>query len=255
MFWYKAWLETRWRFLVGLGLLTISACGTVIYYPEVMKLMPMAGSVEVSGELGRRIKEGVELASTYRGYIWSQWFSQNVAEMGTLFAILLGSGSPIAQGSAGAALFTLSLPASRNRLLAVRTATGLGEWLTITLVSSLVIPLLSPIVGERYSLSSALVHGACLFAAGTVFFSLAVLLSALLGDLLKPIVLACSAAMALALGQFVFEGLASYGPFAVMSGESYFRGTGLPWLGLLLSVASSIAMLYGATLVLARRDF
>ena len=136
MLWYKSWLETRWRFLVGIGLLTISACGTVLYYPELMKLMPMASSIDASGELGRRIKEGVELSRSYRGYIWSQWFSQNFSEMGTLFAILLGSGSPISQGSAGATMFTLSLPASRNRLLGVRMAAGLGEWFVIAIIPS-----------------------------------------------------------------------------------------------------------------------
>src|SRR5262245_24110875 len=176
MLWYKAWLETRWRFLIGVGLLTVSACGTVLYYPQVMRLMPMANSIDVSGEIGRRIKEGVELASSYRGYIWSQWIGQSVSQMGTLFAILLGSGSPIAQGSPGATMFTLSLPASRNRLLGIRTATGLAEWFVIALVPSLTVPLLSPAVGQSYTIASALIHAACIFVAGAMFFSLAVLL-------------------------------------------------------------------------------
>jgi hypothetical protein len=40
-----------------------------------------------------------------------------------------------------------------------------------------------------------------------------------------------------------------------MSGESYFRGNGLPWPGLLASAALSTALLYGSALTLARRDF
>jgi hypothetical protein len=255
MLWYKSWLETRWRFLIGVGLLTISACSTVLYYPEVMKLMPVAGSIDVGGEIGRRIQEGVELARSYRGYIWSQWFSQNVTQMGTLFAILLGSGSLISQGSGSATLFTLSLPASRNRLLGVKTATGLAEWFVIALISSLVIPLLSPAVGERYSVVSALVHAGCAFMAGAAFFSLAVLLSAMFGDLLRPLLIACAVAVLLALGEVVLGGLSRVGPFAVMSAESYFRGGGPPWAGLMLSAGASLGMLYVATLVLARKDF
>ena len=42
MIWYKSWLDTRSRFMVGLVLLVLSACGTVFYYPQVLKLMPMA---------------------------------------------------------------------------------------------------------------------------------------------------------------------------------------------------------------------
>ena len=76
MLWYKSWLETRWRFLIGFAVLMLSACGTVFVYPEVVKLLPMASKVERSGEIGRKVAEAVDLASTYRGYIWSQWFHQ-----------------------------------------------------------------------------------------------------------------------------------------------------------------------------------
>ena len=40
-----------------------------------------------------------------------------------------------------------------------------------------------------------------------------------------------------------------------MSGERYFRGDGLPWPGLLVSMALSAALFYGSALNLARRDF
>jgi hypothetical protein len=40
-----------------------------------------------------------------------------------------------------------------------------------------------------------------------------------------------------------------------MTGEVYFRGGGLPWLGLLVSVAVSAALLYAATMNIARQDF
>src|SRR2546428_635138 len=165
MLWYKSWLETRWQFLIGRVVLMLSAAGTVIAYPKLMKLMPMVPTIDVSGELGRRIREAAELARSYRGYVWSQSFGQNLTQMATLFAALLGSGSPLAQRSRGAALFTLSLRA-------------------------LVSPELS-----RYSI------------------------------------------------------------FRVMSGEDYFRGRGLLWLGLLASAAVSVARLYVAAKNVARQDF
>jgi hypothetical protein len=40
-----------------------------------------------------------------------------------------------------------------------------------------------------------------------------------------------------------------------MSVEIYFRGGGLPWLGLFASAAASAAMLYAAARNLARQDF
>ena len=50
-------------------------------------------------------------------------------------------------------------------------------------------------------------------------------------------------------------GYSRYGLFALMDGETYFRGSGLPWLGLLASAGASAAMLYAATRNIARRDF
>src|SRR5688572_18177370 len=125
MLWYKAWLETRWRFLIGLVLLMFSACGVVIGYQEVIKLLPLAPKVDLSGELGRRVIEAMELARTYRGYVWSQGFRQNLIQTWTLFAVILGTGGLLSQASGGGALFTLSLPTTRSRLLGVRAATGL----------------------------------------------------------------------------------------------------------------------------------
>ncbi len=64
-----------------------------------------------------------------------------------------------------------------------------------------------------------------------------------------------SIAVVLALGEQVFRGLSRYSIFRVMSGEIYFRGGGLPWLGLLASAAVSAAMLYAAARNIARQDF
>lgn len=253
MLWYKSWMETRWRFLIGLVLVICSACATVSMWPRVVELLPLASSVDPGGEIGRRIKESVDVQREYRGYVWSQWFGQNLTNLGTLFAVLLGTGGLLTSG--GSALFTLSMPASRNRLIGVRTAAGLGELLVLALVPTLAIPLLSPSVGETYRLSDALVHGICLFIAGAAFFSFAVLLSTVFTDLWRPLLLALTVAVVLALCEQVFRELSPFGIFRVMSAEAYFRTGHLPWLGLLASVAASAAMLYGAAVNTARRDF
>ena len=262
MLWYKSWLETRWRFLIGLGLLSIVACGAVFQYPAVLKLTPLASRINTTvitnSAVERAIKEGLAVQSTYRGFIWWQWVRQNLRQMWTIFAVLLGSGGLIATSGSGGGgtLFMLSLPASRTRVAGVRAATALGELLVLALVPSLVIPLLSPAIGQTYSLVDTLVHGVCTFVAGATFFSLAFLLSTVFSDLWRPLLITCAMAVVLAF----FEGVLAldgwpYGVFWVMSGESYFRGNGAPWLGLLASAAVSAAMLYAATKNIARQDF
>jgi hypothetical protein len=255
MLWYKSWLETRWRFMIGLGLLMCSAAGVVLTYPKVLQLMPLVPNVDIGGELGRRIREAAELAREYRGYVWSQGFGLNLPQMITLFAVLLGTGGLASQGAGGAALFTLSMPASRTRLLGVRAAVGLAELLVLAVIPSLLIPLLSPAIGQTYGIGATLVHSACLFVAGAAFFSLALLLSTIFTDVWRPLLIALSVAIGLALGGEVLRDLSKYTIFGVMSGETYFRTRALPWGGLLAGAALSLALLYGAAVNFARRDF
>jgi hypothetical protein len=255
MLWYKSWLETRWRFAIGLAILILSATGTVLAYPRVVKLLPLLPSVADPGEVGRRLLEIAALSRTYRGYVWAQWLRQNNPQMLALFAALLGTGGLLSQSSGGGAFFTLSLPVSRGRLLGVRAATGLAELLALAFIPSLVLPLLSPAVGESFSLVDVLAYGTCAFFAAAVLFSLASLLSTVFTDIWRPALIVCLLAACVGLVEPFLGGYARYGLFALMDGEVYFRGSGLPWLGLLASAVVSVAMLFAASRNLARQDF
>jgi ABC-2 type transport system permease protein len=252
MLWYKAWLETRWRFAIGLGVLMLSACAVVLGYPEVLKTVSQLPQAD--GDLGRRIAESAALVRDYRSYIWTQWIRQSMRELWALFAVVLGTGGLLAQASRGGALFTLSLPVSRGRLLGVRAATALAELLVLALVPSLIIPLLSPAVSQTYSLGDAIVYGTCLFIAGSVLFSFAFLLSTVFSDVWRPPLIALCIVIGIRLLEQAI-GLGNVSLLAFMTAESYFRGNGLPWVGLLASAAVSAMMLYGAALNIARQDF
>jgi len=252
MLWYKSWLETRWRFLIGLGLLLCSAAGGVLSYPYFMKLMATVPMPNLPGRLGERIHEAVALANTYRGFVWSQWFRQNLAQTGTLFAILLGIASLFSRSSG--ALFTLSLPASRKRLMGTRAMTGLGELFVIAIIPSLAIPLLAPAIGEHYNAGDALVHALCFFIVATMFFCIALLLSTVFSDPWRPLLIALGIAIVIGIADQIFQ-LPFIGVFRVMSGESWFRDGRLPWFGLAASAAASAFIYYGAQRNLTRRDF
>src|SRR5262245_12675929 len=223
MLWHKAWLETRWRFVIGLVVLMLSACGTVIAYPRVMELLDTAPQISASGEIGRQIRETVALSRDYRGYVWSQAFRQNLIQTWTFFAVLLASGSVLSQAFGTGTLFTLSLPVSRHRLVSVRVLTGLAELLVLAFVPALLFPLLSPAIGQSYRFADALVHGACLFVAGVAFFSFAFMLSTVFTDLWRPLLIACASAMTLAVIGQISPDIARYSIFRVMTGETYFR--------------------------------
>jgi len=241
MLWYKAWLETRWRFLIGLALLMLSACASVLGYPQTMKVLSALPQAA--------------LPAGYHDYIWSQWIREGMRQLWALFAALLGTGGLLTQASRGGALFTLSLPVSRGRVLGIRTAAALAELAILAMVPMLLVPLLSPVVGETYSLTDALVYGSCMFIAGSTLFSLTLLLSTVFGDLWRPPLIALCLASLMSFVRQIVGGSSSVSLLGVMTAEPYFRGEGLPWLGLLVTAAVSAALLYAAARNLARRDF
>jgi len=256
MLWYKAWLETRWRFLIGLFLLVGSAAMIVLAYTRVIRmLLPLVPDVTPDTQIGRELKEAAELLRSYRGYIWSQWFSQNMPQTWSIFAVMLGTGGLVAQTSRGGALYTLSMPVSRTRLLGVRAATGLSELFVLAIVPSLVLPIVSPAVGQTYGIGDALVHGVCLFVRGSTLFSLAFLLSTVFADLWRPAIIAFCALAVVGFFERIFHDALPSSLFHIMSAERYFRGQGVPWPGLIFSALVSAALVYGAVANIERRDF
>jgi len=255
MLWYKAWLETRWRFLIGIAILVLSVVGTVLAYPRVERVLPLMPSVDTSSLVGQRIKAIADLSRTYGGYIWAQWLRQNNVQMLSLFAALLGTGGLLSQAAGGGRLFTLSLPVSRDRLFGVRAATGLTELAILAFVPSLLLPLLSPTVGQTFRIGAALAYGACAFVASTVLFSATSLLSTVFNDIWRPALIVCAIATAIGVYEPFLGEISRYSLFGIMDGETYFRDGGLPWLGLLASAAASAAMLVAASRNLARQDF
>jgi hypothetical protein len=253
MLWYKAFLDTRGRFLIGLVVLPCAAMLMVLAYPRLIALLPTVSGIDTTGAIGKQIGEAIELSRDYRGYVWSQWFRQTPTSTGALFAALLGTGGLVS--ASGGTLFMLSLPASRMQLMAVRAGSGLAQWLVLALVSSLAIPLASPAIGETYQVGAALVYGLCLFVGGAVIFSLSLLLSTVFGDLWRPWLIALAIVMPIAFIEQIAARSSTVGLSAVMTGAPYFRTGQLPWVGLMLAAAVSAALLYLAALSFARRDF
>jgi ABC-type transport system involved in multi-copper enzyme maturation permease subunit len=252
---YKTWLDTRWRFVIGLVLMMCSAASAVLAYPTVVDMLPLTEGLEAEGIVGEEIRRMVELSSTFRGYMWSQWSTQNLSSVGTLFPVLLGAGAVVSMGMGGGAYYTLALPVSRRRLLATRAATGLAQVFAMMLLSHLTIVALSPAIGESYSLADALVHGACAFFAASVLFSLTLFLATVFSDAWRPLLISLAVGAAIGVAELFLRNSVPFGLYRTMSAETYFRDGGLPWLGLLACAAGSAAMIYAAVLNLERRNF
>ena len=257
MLWHKAWLETRWRFISALVILTLLAGGNVYDYLATERLLPQLNATtstpvaEATG-IADAIREAIEVQKDFRGFVWYQAFRQNLTQMGVFFALLLGCGGLLSESSKGSALFTLSLPVTRKQLLGARTGTGFAQLFALAMIPPLSIPILAPSIGQHFTIVDALAHGVCIFFVGAVFFSLASFLSTLFGDIWRPLLIGIGIACVIAILQAVVPQL---GIFRVMSGESYFKTGSLPWTGFLTSAVIATAFLYSAAETLERRDF
>jgi len=250
MLWHKAWVDTRWRFLLCLALLLVLACGSALTFPRVRTfLASIELPVVTDEEAAAAFSESLALTRTFRGYVWSQWFSQSFPILLTIMAALLGSGSPLVKGGSGA-LFSLALPVSRGRWIGTRAGTALAELFVLALAPSLAFAALAPFVDEHFAVTEALAYGLSTFLGASLFLGLAAFQSTLFNDVWRPLLVTCVGA--LAIGVIVPH---DYGLFRAMGGESYFFTGTLAWPALLVSAGGASGLVYAASANIARRDF
>ena len=257
MLWYKSWLDTRWRFLIGLALLMLSAVGVVFDYPR-HRSAPAARADDRRRRPARPADQGRAGGAAHvpRLRLVRNGSAQNLPH-------LLDAVCGAARQRRAVSLTRRqrravhALAAGRAAALARRPG---GDRRSPSCSRSPSSPRCS-FRCSRPASDRATPSAACsstapaCSSAGAAFFSLAFLLSTVFNDLWRPLLIACGAAIALALGEFLTPGASNVGIFGVMTGESYFRTGAIPWAGLAVSVAASAAMLYGADVNIAHHDF
>lgn len=250
MLWYKAWLETRVRFLICLLAMTVLCVYTVSCDNQ------MADS------------------RTALSFYYSVIHGAHGLIGGCWIAVIsfLTAGGLLREKSVGAASFTLALPFSRGRLMGVRVAVCLIEAAALIVIPSFAICIEDSMIGKPYPLSQMWFHMVLLISGGLVFFAIALLItSAMEGEYTAPLVSFCivaGVAMStsrepkLTAGSTIWEQAAqTHNPFYFMRGFAYYdTPTGLfpgsiPWVQ--ASIFAALAALFIAVSVKAiqMRDF
>jgi hypothetical protein len=70
----------------------------------------------------------------------------------------------------------------------------------------------------------------------------------------RPVLIACLVAACLGMLEYI-PAFSPYGMFRVMNGETYYRQSELPWIGLVLNAAITVTLLRTAAVKLAQKDF
>jgi ABC-2 type transport system permease protein len=238
MLWYKAWLETRSRFMIAIVGCT-ALCS--MWIVEFSKLT--ASSREVRGLF--YLLHGIH---EVLAFVW------------ILSVILLMMGGLLQEHGAGTSSVTLALPVSRFRVMSVRIAMGLAQSFVLALVPWLVMLVVSGSDGKGYPISQLWFHVFLLWSGGMVFVALAVLISSIVeGQYTAPVV---SIGLAVLLVNALKAArLNSYSPWTFMVGTEYFqRGTGFlsgqfPLLHAGAFCAVAILLFWLSIRVIQQRDF
>lgn len=248
MLWYKAWLETRSRFLTSLATLTIF-CVVFVHHALYLSCSSSAPCHE-----GLMRPEGK--ADFYRLLFVTQ---QYVVIMWILAVVLLGMGGIVREKAVGTSSLTLSLPVSRPQLLGVRVGMGVLQavtlgvvpWVAIFLVSSLArMPILATQVGFYVLL---------LVGGGLVYFAMAVLVSSLVGGEYTAPAVAFGLVL---LAAILFDSwLRPFNVWRLVTGDfyvdrkTYLLSEHLPWLGIFSSLLVAVLTLLASIKVIQRREF
>jgi ABC-type transport system involved in multi-copper enzyme maturation permease subunit len=241
---YKAWLETRWRFLAGLALLMLISLYAVLRAPNIIQFREQLDREQL----------------TYAKYIWILLYKGYLQSLWILSAMMLGLGGLWREKAAGVSGFTLSLPVTRRRLVLVRALVGAAEAIILALIPSLLIWAVSPLVNQSYPLAEAVSHSILMAGGGLIFYGFGLLLSHLMqGEFSVPTVgLSVCSVLYMA---FQTRQLKIYNPFDLMSGRNYLDPNtfllrdALPWLPLSIFFGIAVLAILTSARIAEARDF
>ena len=257
MLWYKSWLDTRWRFLLGLALLLVFACGTVVSFSTVQELVRSVRPSEIGRQRGTAsgdAKSRSRSCGRFAAMPGRNGSSQNFPWPAHDLRSAARQRQSARGDPAAARCSRWRCPCRAAAGSAARAAAGLAEFFVLALASRASRSRRSRrCSASSFPLGEALVYGTCAFVGASAFFGIAVYLSSLVNDVWRPLLITCFAAVAhRRVGWRLPEG---HGLFTAMAGGDYFEDGSLPWIELLVSAAVAAGFVYAAAANVAQRDF
>lgn len=166
MLFFKAWRESRTRFLISATIMATFCAGVVLFHAQIQR---HADDLPI----GLRMTQ-------YNAHIYHFIYSGTAKGVFAMLVLFLGLGGLLRERQRGTGPFTLGLPVTRNRLIGTQIIVGLSEVVALAILPLLLVPTLSQVVHQSYPLRDAF-HFALLWCAGgSIEFGIAFLCSVLL---------------------------------------------------------------------------
>ena len=238
MLWYKAWIETRARFIAALFGITFIVGLVVYHFESVMEPSTLFSDLFIS-----RTEQ----------FLMGMWM---------LSVILFAMGGLAREKATSISDFTLALPVSRVRLLAIRIAVGVFETIFAALAPWIAILAITHHFEKPFPMSQAALYLLLLISGGLVYFGLAVLISTIIeGEYTAPAVAYGVTLLTVVLfnNTDITDRYLNIGKFAsggfLFDRRTYLLRPEIPWLGLTACWAVVALLLFLSFVATDRYEF
>lgn len=249
---WKEYRENRMKLAIGCALLAIAGASISIAYHFFESGIPGIG--QMPPDVLALMQKLLPDFSNVNAYLFSQWFSKNLQQLGGILAVVLLGSAVASERELHTAIFLYSRPVTRSAVLAAKTVV-LFTGLVVSIVISTGAAVLGAMVigrtpGVAFILSATL-HS---IVALLTFASLATLFSVLVADRVKAMLFSGGAIILLAIaGQF--KGLRWLNPLALFGSSSLIAHPVPQFVPLAVGIVLSAAMLVLANRVLQQQEF
>jgi ABC-type transport system involved in multi-copper enzyme maturation permease subunit len=238
--------------IVGCVLLSVIALAVSIAYRFIEGGIPGMG--QIPPEYADLIKKLMPDFSNVNAYLYSQWFSKNLQQVGAIFAVILLSSAVAGERELHTAIFLFSRPVSRGMILASKVIVLFAGLVVTVLVSTGGAILGAVIVGKVPQAAFALTATLHSLIALLTFASLATLLSVLVPDRMKAMLFSGGIIIVLSVvGQF--KPLHWLNPLALFGSSALLQHSVPQLMPIVVGVTLSACMLWASHRILRRQEF
>jgi ABC-2 type transport system permease protein len=205
--WWKAWRESRGRFLSAAIVLAAFCWSSV-------------GSARLD------FPPRFEPHLPYTTFIWRGIYNGPNVIVFVIVSIALGLGGVMRERAVGTAPFTLSLPVSRLALFGSRAGVGALQVVALAAIPALIVPWMSSRIGHPYPAIQAWLFAGLFAVVGLVWFAAGLLMSTLFTGEHTP----TAAGLLLPFGHLALASMPGVRPIGSLNLFNVINGSGLAYL-------------------------
>ena len=248
---FKAWRESRARFLLSSATIGTLCTGVVLFNVDLLNNQ-------------EQVLRGFR-ATTYSELVYDFVYSGTAKGLFVMLMLFVGLGGLLREQRRGTAPSTLALPVTRTEIIVTQITVGALEIAAIAALPLVLIPTLSAVVGRSYPVGESLHFAVLWLGGGLMVFGLAFLCSVLFAGEYTALIVAFLGLFAVpllaqvrVLQPYRVNFLMTMGEFGTMHwnpDHTLFLPSPMPWIRLSVFCGISLGLLWAALTVTKRQDF